>query len=116
MVSSEAPGVNTAATPSSFRAGMSPSGMIPPTMTSTSSRPCWPQAVDHPGHEGQMGARQQRQPHGVGVLLDDRLDHLLGGLVQPGVDHLEAGVAKARAMTLAPRSWPSSPGLATTTR
>ena len=41
-----------------------------------------------------MGARQQRQAHGVGVLLHHRLHHLLGGLVQPGVDDLEPGVAK----------------------
>ena len=32
---------------------------------------------------------RQGQAHRVGVLLDDRLDHLLGGLVQAGVDDLE---------------------------
>ena len=41
-----------------------------------------------------MRAREQRQPDGVGILLHDRLGHLLGRLVQPGVDDLEAGVAQ----------------------
>ncbi len=41
-----------------------------------------------------MGAREERQPDGVGVLLDDGLDDLLGRLVEAGVDDLEAGVAQ----------------------
>ena len=52
------------------------------------------QAVDHPGDQGQVGPGQEGQPDGVGVLLDDGLDHLVGGLVQPGVDDLEPGVAE----------------------
>ena len=37
---------------------------------------------------------EDRQPDGVGVLLDDGLDDLLGRLVQAGVDDLHAGVAQ----------------------
>ena len=35
-----APGVNTSATPSSFSSGMSSAGIVPPTVTTTSSTPC----------------------------------------------------------------------------
>ena len=41
-----------------------------------------------------MGPGQQRQPDGVGVLLDDGLDDLLRGLVEARVDDLEPGVAQ----------------------
>ena len=37
---------------------------------------------------------EDRQPDGVGVLLDHGLDDLLGRLVQAGVDDLHAGVAQ----------------------
>ena len=40
-----------------------------------------------------MWARQDRQPDSVRILLQHRLDDLLGGLVQAGVDDLYAGVA-----------------------
>ena len=46
------------------------------------------------GKEGHVGAGKDRQPDGVGVLLDDGLGDLLRRLVQAGVDHLEAGLAK----------------------
>jgi hypothetical protein len=39
-----------------------------------------------------VGPREQREPHGVGILLDDGLHDLLGRLVQAGVDDLEPGV------------------------
>jgi hypothetical protein len=42
-----------------------------------------------------VGAGEERQAHGVGVLLHDRLGHLFGSLVQTGVDDLEAGVAQS---------------------
>ena len=63
-----------------------------------------------------MGAGEQRQADGVGVLLQRGLGDLLGRLVQAGVDDLEPGVAQGPVIVFAPRSWPSSPGLATTTR
>ena len=40
MAGKGAPGVNTSATPISFSTGMSAAGMMPPTRTNTSSRPC----------------------------------------------------------------------------
>ncbi len=39
-----------------------------------------------------MGAREQRETDRVGILLDDRLHHLLRGLVETRVDDLEPGV------------------------
>ena len=115
MESSGAPGVKTWATPSSLSTGMSASGMIPPDDDQHVAPARVGQQLDHLGHQGEVGPREQRQADGVGVLLHDGLDHLLGRLVQPGVDDLEAASRRARAMTLAPRSWPSRPGLATTT-
>ena len=41
-----------------------------------------------------MRAGQHREAEGVGVLLDDGGDDLLGRLVQAGVDDLEARVAQ----------------------
>ena len=90
---------------------MSSSGMIPPTMTSTSSRPDVGQELDHPGHQGQVRAREQGEPDGVGILLHHRLDHLLGGLVEPGVDDLEAAVAQGAGDDLGPPVVAVEPGL-----
>ena len=67
------------------------------------------------GHERQVGARQQGQPDGIGVLLDHRLDHLFGRLVEAGVDNLESGCRQGRGNHLAPgrarpgRAWPRPP-------
>src|SRR6476659_4210445 len=62
------------------------------------------------GEQRHVRAGQDRQPDGVGVLLDDGLDDLLRGLVQPGVDHLHARVAqgarddlRAAVVTVEPR-------------
>ena len=94
---------------------MSPSGMIPPDDDEHVAAAGVGQQLDHLGHQGEVGPGEERQPDGVGVLLHDGLDHLLGRLVQAGVDDLEPASRSARAITLAPRSWPSRPGLATTT-
>jgi len=51
----------------------------------------------------------------VDVFLDGGGGDHLGGLAQAGVDDLHASVAQARAIIFAPRSWPSSPGLAIST-
>ena len=52
------------------------------------------QQLQHPAEQRHVRAREQREPDGVGVLLQRRLRHLLGRLVQAGVDDLEAGVAQ----------------------
>ncbi len=60
------------------------------------------QPLDDPRHEGHVRARQDRDPDGVGVLLDRRLDDLLGGLMETGVDHLHARVAQGAGDDLGP--------------
>jgi hypothetical protein len=47
-------------------------------------------------------AGEDRQPDGVGVLLDDGLHDLLGRLVQARVDDLHAGVAQRAGDDLGP--------------
>ena len=80
--------------PSSSSSGMSASGMIPPPNTTMSAASALAQQLDHLGEQGQVRARQHRQPDRVGVLLDRGLDDLLRRLVQAGVDDLDAGVAQ----------------------
>ena len=46
------------------------------------------------GEQREVRAREDRQPDGVGVLLERGLGDLLGRLVQARVDHLEAGIAQ----------------------
>ena len=75
-----------------------------------------PQALDDAGHERHVRPRENRDADRVGVFLDRGLDDLLRSLMETGVDHLHAGVTQGPAMILAPRSCPSSPGLAITTR
>jgi hypothetical protein len=58
-----------------------------------------------------MGPGEQGQPHGVGILLDDGLDHLLGCLVQAGVDDLESGVPKGAGDDLGTTIMPVQAGL-----
>ena len=41
-----------------------------------------------------MGPGEEGESDGVGILLDDGLDHLIGRLVQSRVDDLESGVAQ----------------------
>ena len=89
-----APGVKTLATPIFSSSGMSPSGMIPPPKTTMSlASRCLSRSIDL-GEQRHVGAGEHREAHGVGVLLDRRLDDLLRGLVQAGVDDLHAGVAQ----------------------
>jgi acetyl-CoA carboxylase alpha subunit len=52
------------------------------------------QQREHTGEQRHVRPRQERQPHRIGVLLDNRLDDLLRRLVQAGVYDLEAGVAQ----------------------
>src|SRR6478609_9429440 len=58
--------------------------------------------LDHAREERVVGAGQDRQADDVGVLLDRRLDDLLGRLVQAGVDDLHARVAKRAGDDLGP--------------
>ena len=51
-----------------------------------------PHHPDDLREERHVGARVQRQPDRVGVLLDRGLRDLFRGLVQPRVDHLEPGI------------------------
>src|SRR3954451_5745826 len=50
------------------------------------------QELDDPRHQRHVRAGQDRQPDGVGVLLQDGLHDLLGRLVQARVDDLHAGI------------------------
>ena len=52
------------------------------------------QQLHDPGHERHVGAREDREAHRVGVLLDHCLGDLLRRLVEAGVDHLHACVPK----------------------
>jgi hypothetical protein len=69
------------------------------------------QLLDDLGHQRQVGSREEREADGVGVLLHDGLDHLLGGLVQPGVDDLEPAVAQRPGDDLGPPVVAIEPGL-----
>ena len=89
-----APGVKTSATPSSLSSGMSWSGIVPPTVTTTSPASCSRSSSTMLRDERHVRAGEDRQPDGVGVLLEHGLDDLLRRLVQAGVDDLHAGVAQ----------------------
>src|SRR5262245_51431096 len=58
-----------------------------------------------------MGPRQDREPDDVHVLLDRRLDDLLGRPLQPGVDHLDPGVTEGVGDDLGPAIVTIEPGL-----
>ena len=81
---------------------MSASGMMPPPKTTMSPASALAQQLDDPREQGHVGAGQDRQADRVGVLLDRRLDDLLGRLVQAGVDDLHAGVAQRAGDHLGP--------------
>jgi hypothetical protein len=60
------------------------------------------QFIEHAWEEGEMGAGEHREAHGIGVLLANGLGHLLGCLEQAGVDHLEARIAQGPSDDLDP--------------
>ena len=95
LARSSCPGPKTAATPASVRAAMSSSGMIPPAVTRTSSRPSLAEQLRDPRQERHVGARQDRQADDVDVLLERRGRDHLGCLAEAGVDDLEPLVAEA---------------------
>ena len=89
------PGPNTAATPSALSGSTSSSGMIPPTVTRTSSRPFSLSCAADARHERHVRARQDRQADDVDVLLERRGHDHLRRLAEARVDDLEALVAQA---------------------
>ena len=90
---------------------MSAAGMIPPTSTKHVAATLLGQALDDTRHQRQVRPGEEGQPDGVGVLLDDRLHHLLGRLVQTGVDDLESRIPKGTGDDLRPTVVPVQPGL-----
>ena len=116
MSESGAPGVNSAATPPSRSAAIVVVGDDPAAEHEHVAHALLAEQRDDPREQGVVRAREHREPDGVGVLLQRGLRDLLGRLVQAGVDDLEAGVAQRPGDDLGPRSWPSRPGLAITTR
>ena len=73
---------------------MSSSGMMPPAEDQDVVEARSRSSVDDLREQRHVRAREHRQTDGVGVLLQRRLRHLLGRLVQAGVDDLEPGVAQ----------------------
>ena len=92
--------------------------MIPPTITHPSSSSRSPWRVDHaPASSGTTAPERMLRPRTSASSCSTISASSFGARRRPGVDHLHPGVAEVRARsTLAPRSWPSRPTLATTTR
>ena len=67
----------------SFRTGMSAVGDDPAHQHQHIVAALLPEPVDHPGDQREVGPGEQREADGVGVLLDDRLDDLLGVWCSP---------------------------------
>ena len=111
-VSPKSLGVKTRATPCSRSRRASPSGMIPPTTTGTSSSPASCRPSQHRRHHLQVRAGQDRQADDVHVLLDGGRDDLRRGEPDALVDHLEAGVAGADGDLLGAVGVPVEPRLA----
>ncbi len=115
IVCDSVPGPRPALTPKSWRTPTSSRGMMPPRhgkVGESSLLQFFRRARD----QCHVRSRQNRQPDNVDIFLQRGLGHHCRRLAQPRVDDLHAGVAKRRATTLAPRSWPSGPGLAINTR
>ena len=106
-----APGVNTLATPIFSSSGMSASGMMPPPKTTMSVGVALLEQLHHLGEQGHVRAGEDGEADRVGVLLDGRLDDLLGRLVQPGVDDLHACVPQGPGHDLGATVVSVEPGL-----
>ena len=72
----------------------SSSGMMPPPNTTMSAASRAASSSVTLANRVMWAPERTDRPDGVGVLLDGRLDDLLGRLVQAGVDDLHAGVAQ----------------------
>src|ERR1700754_3061367 len=77
-------------------------GDRPPDGDDDVARVLLAQQLDHARDERHVRAGEDREPDGVGVLLQHGLDDLLGRLVQARVDHLHAGVAECAGDDLRP--------------
>ena len=75
------------------------------------SAPGGPQPVEHVGHQLEVGARQDGQPHDVDVLVAGGRHDLRRGQPDPLVDHLEAGVTRRHGDLLGTVGVPVQPGL-----
>ena len=73
-----APGVNTAATPAGFKLGDIVGRNRAAHQHEDIPRPALTEHADDPRHERHVRPREDRDPDGVGILLDRRLDDLLG--------------------------------------
>ena len=84
----------TPCTPSSRSGSTSSSGMVPPTRSRTSpARAAVVECLREAGHQPHVGAGQYAHANDVGVFLQRRLRHLVGGDSHAHVDDLNAGVA-----------------------
>lgn len=50
--------------------------------------------LDQFGEQRHMSAREDRNTHELGILLDRNVGNMRGSLMQPGVDDLMAGITK----------------------
>ena len=89
-----APGVKTLATPMALELRDIVLGDDPAAEDDDVGGVALLEKLDRPLEERHVRAREHRQAHPVGVLLDGGLHDLLGGLVQAGVDDLHPRVAQ----------------------
>ena len=89
------PGPKISLTPCSLSIATSPSGITPPPEDHDVIESAVLQLSDDAREEGEMRARQQREPDAIRILLEDGLGDLFGSLMQPGVDDLEPMVPES---------------------
>src|SRR3990172_3014205 len=110
------PGWNTSCTPRSFRYKMSCSGMTPPPMTSTSPQPRSRSAWTVRGKRVRWAPERQERPTTSTSSCRAASAMSSGDWRMPVKMTSKPASRRPRATTLAPRSWPSRPGLAISTR
>ena len=87
-----APGVKTSATPRRLSSSASSAGNRPADDDEHVAGVVRAESLYDPRHQRHVRPRENRDPHRVRVLLDRRLDDLLGCLVEARVDDLHARV------------------------
>src|SRR6185437_4743489 len=111
-----APGVKTSATPRPFSSSTSSPGMVPPTTTTTSPAPC------SFSRSRMRGTSVMWAPDRIEIPTASASSWVTVATICSGVwwrPVQMTSIPASRsdlAMILAPRSWPSRPGFATTTR